>query len=166
MVQLYSIDSGIHVPSRERSVSVFCAEGSVGKTNDLRVAEAGFDPTAASQLYTSAICTRQVQPADVEPSRHPAPSLLRPAVPHLRTTLSIQGRRSARLARFVACRVDLLGCRGCRLHRGARPRSPDLSRCAAGDVVRFRDRARRSTGRGWESLDFPAGWPVLEAAHP
>ena len=51
----------------------------------------------------------------------------------------------------------MLGCRGCRLHRGARHRSPDISRCAGGDVVRFRDRARRSTGRGWESLDFPAG---------
>ena len=51
----------------------------------------------------------------------------------------------------------MLGCRGCRLHRGARHRSPDISRCAGSDVVRFCDRDRRSTGRGWESLDFPAG---------
>ncbi len=144
-------------------VPVFCAEGCDGKIN--RSVDDGF-ARPGGRLYTSAICARRVQPADVEPSRHPAPSLLRPAVPHLRTTLSIQACRSARLARFVACRVDMLGCRGCRLHRGARHRSPDISRCAGGDVVRFRDRARRSTGRGWEGLDFPAVWPVLEAAHP
>ncbi len=74
--------------SVESAVSVFCAEGSVARPTIFESLEAG--DQSGDQLYTSAICTRQVQPADVEPSRHPAPSLLRPAVPHLRTTLSIQ----------------------------------------------------------------------------
>src|SRR6478735_1991750 len=80
-------------------VSVFCAEGSVARPTIFESLEAG--DQSGDRLYTSAICTRQVQPADVEPSRHRAASLLRPAVPHLRTTLWIQGCRSAPLARFV-----------------------------------------------------------------